>query len=146
MKRIGFTGTSAGVTDPQSKMLIEWMRRWSDPVEFHHGDCIGADEQAHALAKAYGWRIVIHPGPNNAMRAFCTGYDVLYPVKPNLSRDVDIVDETELLVACPKGSEEVRSGTWFTVRQARKLSKPTIIIAPDGTALFSTNKLLRDLV
>lgn len=145
MRKIGFTGTQEGLTTPQRVFLTDWMDRYG-VAELHHGDCVGADEHAHDMVRNRKWRIVIHPGPNNAKRAFCTSYSVLCPVKPNLSRNVDIVNETELLVACPKGPEEVRSGTWFTVRQARKLSKPTIIIAPDGTALFSTNKLLRDLV
>ena len=42
-------------------------------------------------------------------------------------------DETDMLVACPKGPEEVRSGTWSTVRFARKRGKRIVIIMPDGT-------------
>jgi hypothetical protein len=38
-----------------------------------------------------------------------------------------------MLAACPKGPEERRSGTWATVRYARKTGKPVVIFWPDGT-------------
>jgi hypothetical protein len=50
------------------------------------------------------------------------------------SRNHDIVDETELLIACPgELAEAVRSGTWATVRYARKLGRPIVIFWPDGS-------------
>ena len=32
--------------------------------------------------------------------------------------------------------EQLRSGTWATVRHARKLKRPIVIINPDGTLLL----------
>jgi len=44
-----------------------------------------------------------------------------------------IVRETELLIAAPaEFSEQHRSGTWSTVRYARRLGRPVQIIGPDG--------------
>lgn len=42
--------------------------------------------------------------------------------KPYLERNANIVEESSILIACPidKNEEEWRSGTWSTVRKARK--------------------------
>ena len=56
--------------------------------------------------------------------------------KPYLERNKDIVDETGLLIATPKGEEIVRSGTWSTIRYARKNHKKIIIIMPNGNLRF----------
>ena len=66
------------------------------------------------------------------MRAFCKG-DETRKQKDYLDRNHDIVDETELLIACPKEPEEItRSGTWATIRYARKKKKKLRIILPNG--------------
>jgi outer membrane protein insertion porin family len=49
-----------------------------------------------------------------------------------LDRNRAIVDSCDVLIACPKGPEEQRSGTWATVRYARKQKKRIVIIWPDG--------------
>jgi len=65
---------------------------------------------------------------------------VLYNARPPLTRNHDIVDCTELLIACPKSmKEELRSGTWATVRYARKLERPVIIIYPNGISSSEGN-------
>ena len=43
-----------------------------------------------------------------------------------------LVDACEVLLATPKGPEKLRSGTWATVRYARKVGKRIVIIEPDG--------------
>ena len=41
---------------------------------------------------------------------------------------------TDTLVAAPKEDEEVvRSGTWATVRYARKAGRVVLVVRPDGT-------------
>lgn len=55
------------------------------------------------------------------------------PIKPPLVRNHDIVDSTELLIACPKEQVEVlRSGTWATIRYARKKEITVWLIDPEG--------------
>jgi len=51
------------------------------------------------------------------------------PEKTYLERNLDIVKNSSLLIACPinKNKEELRSGTWSTIRKARK-HKLTIYI------------------
>jgi hypothetical protein len=129
VSKIGFTGTQRGMTEIQAETISNY---FGDGVEFHHGDCTGADEQAHRLAKAAGCLIIIHPPINPNKRAFCIADNIL-PQKDYLDRNHDIVDATELLLATPGEQEEqLRSGTWATIRYARKWKKPTIIIYPNG--------------
>ena len=117
------------------------------PVEeFHHGNAAGADKQAQfavinfLLARS----IHTHPavfGPDKQIPCRVIGVtvtgqykDMRYRARPPLSRNKDIVEAANVLIACPKGAkEELRSGTWATVRYMRKLGKPVVIIYPDGT-------------
>lgn len=130
---LGFTGTRRGCTEPQLRGLrIVFEEGWrTGPHTLHHGDCIGADKQAHRIARELSWRIVGHPPENYSKRAMCK-CDELRPEKSYLCRNREIVLETQALVACPQGPEQVRSGTWYTVRFARLRRRPIYIIWPDG--------------
>ena len=132
---IGFTGTQEGMSEKQRSSLRQVLAGFfADGARvFRHGDCVGADAQAHAIAKAIGFRVVIHPPSDDSKRAFCQGDVVLTP-RPYLLRNRHIVDASGVLIATPKGDEELRSGTWSTVRYARKVRRDfTIkIIAPQA--------------
>jgi hypothetical protein len=113
--------------------------------EAHHGDCVGADEQFHdILTEGLGWTIVIHPSSSDALRAYKGEGEfdtIILPPKPPLQRNHDIVDASDLMIACPNEREEIlRSGTWATIRYARERHKPLIVILPDGTNLQSGRK------
>jgi hypothetical protein len=62
------------------------------------------------------------------MRAFNEA-DVLMEEKPYLERNLNIVKNSSILIACPidKNKEELRSGTWSTIRQAKKAKIPIYI-------------------
>lgn len=47
--KIGFTGTRQGMTPAQRLKATHWLAKLS-ATEFHHGDCMGADAEAHAIA------------------------------------------------------------------------------------------------
>ncbi len=52
-------------------------------------------------------------------------------------RDKDIVNPAERMIAAPAGTtEELRSGTWATIRYARKKKVPLSIVWPDGTISY----------
>ncbi len=131
---IGFTGTQKGMTTRQKQSLENMLAGFkTKPYEFHHGDCEGADEQAHNIAKKHVHLIVIHPPRYHAKRAFCFSKNIRTE-KDYLERNHDIVDETETLYAAPRTKdEELRSGTWATIRYARKIGKPVTLFYPDGT-------------
>lgn len=130
---IGFSGTRHGMTREQIVAL--WLILESQTGDFHHGDCLGADTQAHTMASLLGWSIVIHPPDDNRMRANNNAPVVLAPT-PYLDRNQDIVDESDVLVAAPQtAGEELRSGTWAAIRYASYTHKPLRIILPRGMIL-----------
>lgn len=138
---VGFTGTSRGLTDGQLKQLALWFAHTRDvTAQLHHGDCVGADAEAHKLASTYAVPVVLHPPSNPHKRAFCGGAAVVRPKRDYLTRNREIVQASEVLVACPRESVEPRTeragGTWYTVRFARRSGKPVFMIWPDGTAGF----------
>ena len=56
------------------------------------------------------------------------------PELPPLVRNHKIVGAVHLLIATPKtDKEELRSGTWATIRYAKKVRLSTCIVYPDGT-------------
>jgi hypothetical protein len=127
---IGFTGTSHGMTEEQSTTVVDLLGQLG-ATELHHGDCIGADAQAHNLARSLKIRIVVHPPIESIKRAFCQGGHVAERFK-YLQRNKHIVDASHVLIAAPRTSETLRSGTWSTVRYARKQSRTIYVIHPDG--------------
>ena len=129
-RHIGFTGTREGMTEYQKdnlRGLLEaavTIAREDELVVFHHGDCKGADAEAHAIARALSIKIIIHPPVKRIMRAYCEGAAEILPPEDYLERDRCIVDSTIGVIAAPKSDkEELRSGTWYTVRYARKMNK-----------------------
>ena len=132
MTIVGFTGTQIGMTKLQFTSFFKIYEELS-VKEFHHGDCIGSDAEAHVVARTHGSWIVIHPPSSFSKRAFCKGDVVRRPV-PYLERNKDIVADTQLMIATPKQMAEVqRSGTWATVRYARRMDRGIFIVYPDGT-------------
>lgn len=124
MIKIGFTGTKQGMTKGQESELQKLLPK--ERFEFHHGDCIGADTQAHKIAQ--NAVIFIHPPKNPRFRGFNKSENIL-PEKDYLERNKDIVDATDYLIAAPKTrTEELRSGTWATIRYALKKNKEVHII------------------
>jgi hypothetical protein len=58
----------------------------------------------------------------------------MMPEEDYLPRNKNIVRATASLIATPFEFVEIlRSGTWSTVRFARKLGKPVFLILPGGT-------------
>jgi hypothetical protein len=129
MTHVGFTGTRVGMTNAQWQEVLGWLGDMH-PGTFHHGDCKGADAQAHDIARDLGWYIVVHPPSDDRHRAFCDGDEIREP-KPYLDRDRDIAGETAELIAAPATAVRVPgSGSWFTIGYARQIGKPVRITVP----------------
>lgn len=143
MTVVAFTGTQHGMTDEQADALryvLEQVRfasidaRSKEPDEFHHGDCVGADEEARRIAWAREFQLHCHPGfPEGHPKRARTDNDETYPMKDPLLRNRQMVHLADLVAAAPRTHDEVlRSGTWATIRYARRLRKHLAIIYPDG--------------
>ena len=96
----------------------------------HHGDCIGGDRYADLIAKRHHIKTIIHPPALKKHRAWCTGAYFIHPMKRYLDRNKDIVNCSNILIAMPKDieNEELRSGTWSTIRYARKKGIQVVLI------------------
>jgi len=144
--KIGFTGTREGMSKRQeglfSRVISEY---FYDMDEFHHGDCIGADAEAHQHIHdcrrydedGHEVKIVIHPPLKDEVRAHCKTYnrdpyyyDDIIKVKKNyLERNRDIVDATDLLIATPKELSTTEFyGTMYTIKYAHDKGVPVIIL------------------
>lgn len=135
----GFTGSRRGMTCDQlatmETQILCHITGW-----WHHGDCVGSDKASHALAIAHRLQTCVHPPSDSRLRAWCKG-DIILEPKHYLARNCDIVDSTCRLIAAPATmDEELRSGTWYTVRFARKLGRLIIIVLPDGSVKVEKEK------
>lgn len=129
--KIGFTGTRNGLNLEQKdkiKCFLNDIDSDIEVIEVSHGDCIGADTDFHEIITQYKKdrsnkviKIVIHPPDNSVLRKFNQGDEVM-PTLPYLERNDRIVETCDILIGCPldKNNEELRSGTWSTIRKARK--------------------------
>jgi hypothetical protein len=143
---IGFTGTQKGMTDAQKRtvgMVLSGM--FASLQEAHHGMCIGADHDFHDIVRHIikesdkQVKIVGHP-PKNKSKFVKDDVDVLMEDKEYLDRNHDIVDSADMLIATPDGdTEKLRSGTWATIRYAKKQGKKVIIVKPLGQMSFYNN-------
>lgn len=133
---IGVTGTRNGMTDKQKAWFHNFVYSLDEPQMLVVGCAIGADTDAVVKANEAEWRIVGHPCDieSQTSQVVLMLSDILKPRKPPLERNKDIVDNCFLLVAFPEGmAEEQRSGTWATIRYARKVKRNITICWPDGT-------------
>lgn len=132
---VAVTGTERGATEAQldalGDLLLYARAEW-----LHHGDCLGADAQAHGVARSLGLRVYVHPPEAASRRAWCSGDSSERPA-PYLVRDRMLVSRVGLLVALPLGvlHGRCREGTCATARQAVRTGVPVLEVRPNGLAL-----------
>lgn len=138
--KVGFTGTREGITAYQTISLAALIATF-EITEAHHGCCIGADAEFLRLIRKHYEKLeslvcIYYHQPEDKKHAFeirPSPIDRVLIPRPYLTRNRNIVDLTDILLACPKTKvEERRSGTWATIRYARRSDKPIYIIFPDG--------------
>lgn len=132
--RVGFTGTQHGIRRAQRESLLFVLARAriAGALWMHNGDCLGADDTAGRIWRSLGGKIHLHPPINDAKRARMN-FDETAEPKPYLDRNHDIVDASAELFATPcEMFEWQRSGTWATIRYARKIGRAYTIIWPNG--------------
>ncbi len=110
---VGFTGTLQGMSKDQKEQLYFVLRWFLNTNTFHHGAARGADTEAEEVAEQLSYTIVRHPAGTDPLK-----------------RNRDIVDASDVLIAAPLNDKEaLRSGTWATVRYARKVGMPIIFLS-----------------
>ena len=135
--KVGFTGTRQGMTDDQYATFIKVVDRLYtglDVREWHDGDCVGADDEAHNYVENFpGVYVHVHPSNLFRQRAYNSS-DFEHAEMPPLTRNEIIVDSVDVMIATPSGETEIMrgSGTWATIRYARKTRTHLIIIWPNG--------------
>lgn len=132
---VGFSGSRLGMSDKQ----LEWFERlliirmsqcglgW-----FHHGGCIGADTQAHMIAKELGYRIELHPSLDHKFTAIhMTDCDKTNPEFSYHGRNQRIVLASKFLMMTPRSTGQ-QGGTWNTIGHARSIKRPHTVIYRNG--------------
>jgi hypothetical protein len=144
--QLGFTGSKYPLPEIQQKnlsLLISELTGRYESVTVHHGDCVNGDETFHRLCapRLVVRSIIVHPPTDPKLRAFCDGAKVTildplpYPV-----RNKEVVISSEVMIACPSSmTERIRSGTWQTVRMARKQHRIVHFVFPDGSTKKELN-------
>jgi hypothetical protein len=133
MLHIGMTGTREKLTLEQFSWLDSMIQECD---VLHHGACINADEEAHDAAFDYYKGIVIHPPTNERLMMPRWKFEQateIRPAKPYNARNLDIVRESDRLIALPNGPYRQGSGTWNTIGFAEGMFKRVTICYPDGT-------------
>lgn len=133
---LGFSGSRDGMTEMQQIVLSNLMHRWQ-PIEFHHGMCVGADEQAHRFAHTLQIPIVGHPPEDRrlVMSYKKEEFKLIETPFPYLTRNRYIATACSVLVATPKDVHHARvGGTWYTIKFAIAQKKVKVfVIAPNGS-------------
>lgn len=153
--KFGFTGSSEPSTDWQKKTLEALLQFYvgEKVAECHNGQCINADEDCYnvIVRSIPHVRVVFHP-PTNQSKMFkvkLRAHDQKRKPLDYLKRNLRIVAESDYLFAMPKSvNEELRSGTWATVRYARNANMPICLIFPNGSIRYEgtwPNKPLKAL-
>lgn len=132
---IVFTGTRQGMNEKQIKEVIDELIRWEEFLKLPdnkiyaiHGGCRGADLQFHHIAKGLGLPIKIYPSTLNERTSEYDDAVEVFPVDQPLKRNHSMVDIASVVIAGPSGPEVLRSGTWATIRYARKRRNLPLII------------------
>ena len=137
---LGFTGSRDGMDSEQLGALrttIELIDDVCTITNAHHGDCLGADSEFHVVVLDFNPKIIRHAHPCDLenQRFYCElrDIDICHDPLPPLERNQVIVDSSDFVIGAPRESQEVvRSGTWATIRRARKAGNLLCIVYPNG--------------
>lgn len=138
---LAFTGPRDGMQFAQYNQLRYQLRRLRPTLHtILHGGCIGADGQFHQLLMEEDLLhcTEIYWSDRPGQRAALAGLNFVRrqhdPDDP-LARNEIMARRCDLLIATPaQTKEKLRSGTWTTIRRAKRFGKRIMYIWPDGTA------------
>ena len=118
---------------PFQKLILGRILDRYSPNFITHGGCIGADEEFHKMClsrktnKSISHYIMVFPSNLKDQQGNWKGANYVCKGQDPLVRNQIIVDQSDILIAAPRSdNEEQRSGTWATIRYARKIGVPVI--------------------
>ena len=138
LEAVGFTGTSGIMTGIQETILRDILESAivGKGIVVFHGGCIGVDRFVHNLCLRHGVLVEVFPSSKHdhwVTPPATYAWGRVHEPAPPLKRNRIIAERTVGLVAVPATETEVlRSGTWSTVRYARKVNKPVVLLLPSG--------------
>lgn len=134
VRNVGITASREGLSAQQCDALTKILHRLRcefGALLFHHGCCRGGDEIGARLAREAGYFVVGHPPESNKLRSWVK-CDYLMDPLPYLDRDTRIVEWSDFVIGLPQIPECSRSGTWYTIREARRLQRRLVVINTAG--------------
>ena len=140
MTNFAFTGTRQGLTPEQHKGLYDLVLSvLYDIDEIRHGGAVGADTQFHSIVGHIGAldKVIVYPSNVNGARGALARLEGqawrVEPAMDPLVRNKLMVALSDHIFAAPYTFHEItRSGTWSTIRYARRVRRPVTIVWPDG--------------
>jgi hypothetical protein len=148
---LGFTGTRRGLSKTQLSLLPRVIATLPDIVL--HGGEAHTDSEFDAwlfreMDLRYACRVEVYPARFHeadrrswALWVQRQGGDpetprLIHPGEKPLRRNAIIAERCDALLACPgEMIEQLRSGTWATIRYARVKRKPITILYPNGAVM-----------
>lgn len=124
---IAVSASREGLTPYQAERVTHALRR-PQVTGIVHGDCVGGDEDVHAIARKLGLDCFAYPSNLPRFRAHTDATLLAEPAEP-LTRNVWIVEYGRALVACPSASSR---GTWHAVSCARSRGKALVVYGPES--------------
>lgn len=122
---LGFTGTrtESDVSPNRKKEIIDFLVENKDKISYVvHGGAAGLDTFIHDVCNKLDIPKFVRPA---YIKSRLPGiYGQALPKDP-LERNKDIVNDCDMLLAVPRSpnKEEIKSGTWHTIRYAKSLNK-----------------------
>jgi len=139
---IGVTGSRRGFNGDQQRLItvndlliqIE-INDLESPPEFHHGACVGIDEDMACIAHGLGFRVIAHPpfSSRYLSKIALSVSDAVLPAKEYIDRNRDIVLSVNVLFVVPWENEpQEHGGTWNTCRYAETMNSNYVLFYPNG--------------
>lgn len=135
---IGFTGARVGMSSECVRAVSRQLGLIANAnVVGLHGDCVGADSDFDCLCRLHSIETWMRPctmdgNEDHRFRAYTQAKPMGKATNP-MKRNREIASQCHVLFGCPPTDHEVqRSGSWATIRYARKYGKPTFLFFPSG--------------
>lgn len=148
---IGFSGTRHGMS-PRQLMVVQRIIIDRKPELVLHGGCVGSDEQFDKICRTLDIDRRCYPADDvgKSMRFIpqqtSTSKVQMMDPRPALKRNALICKDADIMIATPAEPtppKDIRGqGTWHTIRKARDLGMPLILVIPNGVSFEERGGLL----